>query len=509
MNLAYAPQKALSLMIASEVFHAVPRYKKYPPYPGNMSFDNFRVSYEDDLAEMTTEEKFIYTNHTETAPKNVSSLRQIAGFGSSPVVTYGGTGAYFLDKIRDGVWRLEVMPDAVWVSNLFGRNSLTKEVAVINWRTWPMEIRLPDLGSDFIIQSPGAKAKAPSVTGSSFEVSPGVFLLVRKGVASVPLADETWKNIRIGEFVAPETNLRKNYVVHRAPVQAASGQPILISATVVTKAKPAKVTLHYGMTYATQSQEMIHGHGYEYSLTIPAEVMKPGYFNYYISVFTDGKTYTFPSGGEGAPFDWDFHDNRTYSVPVVDSGSALYLFNASTDSEEMSREWRRGSRLVPGDAPGVASLEVNVEKLFVADPENLNAGAIHDYSMRYNFLPNVSARKAELRGFGRMVIKGNSIDHPLRIRLALIDRKGRTFGGEVELTPETRDYVIPIQDLKPVKQVILPRPYPTFLPYFFTYDDSKPIDMSSIETLQISIGGQSGNAEGPFRFQLESVRLEK
>lgn len=508
MNLVYAPQKALSLMIASEVFHAVPRYKKFPAYPANMVFDNFRVSYEEDLAEMVTEEKFIYTNHTATTPENASSLRQVAGYGNSSVVKYGGTGAYFIDKIKDGMWRLEVMPDAIWVGNLFGRNSLSKEVAVVNWRTWPMTITLPDLANDFRITALKSPSKDTTVNGTSFDVSPGVYLLVRKGVEGSLSGDDPWKNIRLGEFAAPETDLRKNYVVHRASSQAVSGQPLTISATVVTRSKPEKVTLHYGITYASQSGEMIPGHGYEYSFTIPADALTPGYLNYHVSVLTDSKVYTFPSGKEGRAHDWDYYDDKAYSVPVVAPGSPLYLFNASTDSEEMSREWRRGSTLVPGDVPGSAALDVRVEKLFVADPENLNATPVHDYSMRYNFSPKVAARKSELKGFNKIVLRGRSGDQQTRVHLALIDRAGRTFGGEIELTAKNGDYPLNLSDLKPVKQVILPRPYPTFLPYFFSYDDGKPINLSDIETLQISIREQS-QKEGPFRFLIESVRLEK
>jgi hypothetical protein len=126
MNLVYTPQKALSLKLASEVFHQVPMYKNYGTYPDNSSFDAFHVSYEDDLAEMITDKKFIYTNNTTTQPQSKAQLEQIAGSGDSPVVKYEGTGAYFLDRIERGVWRLEVMPDAIWVSNPFGRNSLIK-----------------------------------------------------------------------------------------------------------------------------------------------------------------------------------------------------------------------------------------------------------------------------------------------------------------------------------------------------------------------------------------------
>ncbi len=45
LNLAYTPSKAISMMIASEVFHRVPRMKSYGAYPADSLFDVFRVSY--------------------------------------------------------------------------------------------------------------------------------------------------------------------------------------------------------------------------------------------------------------------------------------------------------------------------------------------------------------------------------------------------------------------------------------------------------------------------------
>ena len=101
-------------------------YKDFGSYPANAKFDAFRVSYEEDLAEMITEKKFIYTNSTNSAPASADKLEEIAGFGNSSVVAYEGAGAYFIDKLESGVWRLEVMPDAIWIHDPFGRNSLTE-----------------------------------------------------------------------------------------------------------------------------------------------------------------------------------------------------------------------------------------------------------------------------------------------------------------------------------------------------------------------------------------------
>ena len=132
LNLAYTPSKAISILIASEVFHKIPRLKNYGSYPVDSVFDVFRVSYRNDLSEMNTDQKFYYSNTTQTKPVNSNKLTAIAGVGSSPLVQYDGSGAYFLDKIEDGVWRLEVMPDAIHIRDPFERASPKKKLPAFN-----------------------------------------------------------------------------------------------------------------------------------------------------------------------------------------------------------------------------------------------------------------------------------------------------------------------------------------------------------------------------------------
>ena len=45
LNLIYTPAKAISLLIASEVFHQVPRGKSYGGYPADTLFGDFRFFY--------------------------------------------------------------------------------------------------------------------------------------------------------------------------------------------------------------------------------------------------------------------------------------------------------------------------------------------------------------------------------------------------------------------------------------------------------------------------------
>jgi hypothetical protein len=116
LNLAYTPSKAISLLIASKVFQRLPRLRSFGSFPSDTLFDVFRLSYKNDLSEMNSDEEFYYSNSTSTLPKNVSSLKNIAGVGSSPVIKYAGTGAYFLKQISKTIWQLEVMPDAILYS---------------------------------------------------------------------------------------------------------------------------------------------------------------------------------------------------------------------------------------------------------------------------------------------------------------------------------------------------------------------------------------------------------
>ena len=110
--------------------------------------DGFRVSYTEDLSELNNGKKFYYSNHTNTQPKDASQLVSIAGCGSSPIIHYEGTGAYFMDCLEPGVWRLEVMPDAVVVNDPFAKPSLDKEVVTIAYGAWDMALQIPDLGME-------------------------------------------------------------------------------------------------------------------------------------------------------------------------------------------------------------------------------------------------------------------------------------------------------------------------------------------------------------------------
>lgn len=513
MNLVYAPQKALSLMLAGEVFHNIPLYESFDPYPADTHFGNFRVSYEEDLAEMVTDSVFIYTNNTQTAPPAPGDLFRIAGFGRSPVVRYDGAGAYFLDRIEDGVWRLEVMPDAVWVKDPFGRNNLDDKVAVVRWHDWPITINLPDLGPGFSVRGlNNGNALSLVAQDRTVGISPGTYLVMRKGVTTGLTPDSKWMNIRLGEFVAPVSNVDNTYVIHKPESELTEDSPLTITATIVGPADPGHVELNvYSGGFRPKMMTMERTGPYSYTATLPEGSVVAGFLRYDISVEMDGKYRTYPSGEEGRPSEWGYPDKAPYVVRVVPRTNPVYLFDAIDDADALSHQWLPGSRLVPSDQAGRAEYQVNVENLARPDSENPFGEKHDDYSMRFFFGEKVAGRIDDLKDKNELVFHGHALNNkPCVIQLTLITRYGDAYGADLTVSSSATDYSLPLELLKQVSLVTLPRPYPTFLPYYFDGGSHKPFDLADVETLQISIGPgiPMNELDAPHGIAIESVRLK-
>jgi len=486
MNLAYAPQKALSLKIAGEVFRRVPRYKSYGPYPGNERFDVFRVSYEEDLAEMVTESNFYYTNHTESVPPAAGKLEHIAGWGDSPVVRYEGTGAYFLDQLSPSIWRLEVMPDAVWIDDPFKPSSPKRKVAVIQWNEWPMSITLPDLGNVFEVHGINeGNNHTGSATDGSLVIGPGAYVLTRSGLTSQRKAADKWSTIRLGEFAAPAPTVDRTYLLHRPPDAMAEGNSVTLNATVIGLAQPTSVEVHLeGGRRSGTVIPMVRTRNFQYTATLPGST---GYVRYYLVVRNGKDARTFPADVAGEPRDWDFIGRQPYELPVLPANEPVVLFDAERDNGRLSRNWVPGSGLIP-TAYG-ADLNLQIPRLFVPDPENPDGPRIDDYSMRCYFGDRIAGLKSTMAGKRELVLSVRVTDSACPVQVALVDRNGQAWGVIIQVEPGRTEYRLPLTALKPVKLVTLPRPYPTFLPYFFEGGSAAAAcDLLSTETVQFSLG---------------------
>ncbi|MDD4538601.1 MAG: cellulase family glycosylhydrolase [Lentisphaeria bacterium] len=197
LNLVYTPGKALSFAIAAEAFRNIPRGKDYGSLPENQRFANARLDPDADLSEWLSDNSFLHSNSTTSTPPAPRKLTRIWGVGSSPVVRYQGSGAYFLDKVADGDWLLEVYPDTVMLRDPYSgsmthQGSHTEKVRLV-FRDNSMQVNLPDLKGDLVIQQlAGAKRVPTAIAGTSraiagdapFQVSPGCYRLCRQDRSS-------------------------------------------------------------------------------------------------------------------------------------------------------------------------------------------------------------------------------------------------------------------------------------------------------------------------------------
>jgi len=491
LSLPYAPGKAMGMMIACEVFHRLPLGKSYGRYPENNTFDVFRLSYEDDLAEMVTNEKFLYTNHTGTVPPEPSKLIQVAGTGSSSIVTYEGTGVYFLDRLDPGVWRLEVMPDAIWVRDPFEPASLQKKVSVILWKEWPMTIQLPDLGSDFSIEGLNDGNDTEMIAAErTFRIRPGSYLLTRKNINTGWDREDTWKNIMLKEFYAPETNCDKTFVLHEPPGEIDAGSAYILKTRIVTARDPEAVELVLLRGRQRKSIPMERIAGFEYVAGIPAEfVSSPGNVDYYISIIENGICRTFPADMDGHPFDWDFYDRDPWKIRVVEPTYPVCLFDAEADGMKITRMARQTMlEFVPAMQSGKLLVKVEVDQLN-DDPE-------HHYSIRSYFSDRVEARKNDMGSKKELAVYGQSLNgRPCKCQLTLLMKDGTAYGGVLTLEPEEGLYRFPVKDLQTVRRALIPRGYPVFLPYWFEMRKPSKPDLAKAESIQISVGPDIPEAE--------------
>jgi hypothetical protein len=475
-------------MICAEIFRNIPLYSDYGFYPGNTSFGPFHLDVESDLAEMVTDESFYYTNHTQSTPAHPEKLRHLAGWGNSPMVQYDGTGAYFLDKMSDGLWRLEVMPDVIWIDNLFGWNNLNQKRAVIKWETRKMNIHLPDLGPSFKIGAyDSSYVDFPKeIKTGEVELHPGSYLLASTNSKLIFNDIKVPRAFLIYEYNAPKENIDTTYIIPHYLREYAAGRNIEIEATVASNLKIDSVVIFYSYLHGQHSGtiKMNLLHDYQYQAQIPYRQ------------WPDNKilcnVFAYSGQHKIQPFEW--RNGKRIStgnkeINLADSSSPIYLFNAAVDSSRLNRRWLPGSRLVASNNAGVISyLDLKINGLAIKDEENPDAEPVGDYTMRHCFGDLVQDRMQDLMKKKILVVHGYTQGESFPVQVALVMKDGSAFGTRIEMNPDDKTYKVSLEDFKKVNAVLLPRPYPTFLPYYSKAGKVDHLDLSQVESLQISVG---------------------
>ncbi|GAC1516946.1 MAG: hypothetical protein NVS1B4_15290 [Gemmatimonadaceae bacterium] len=515
LNLAYTPRKAMSAIVAAEAMRRLPRMKAYGAYPENTRFGDFRVSYEENLGELVSSDAFLNAGTTTSVPPHPALLRRVAGYGSSPVVSYEGEGVYFVDKLRDGVWRLEVYPDAVPVRDPFELPSPEKIVTRAIARAWPMQITLPDLGASFTVSRlAGAGASGVQrAAGGRFTVTPGVYLLSSRGPVAPATLPSHVGHVALAEYHPPPADTLPPHVESLARGEYLTGRPLEMRARVVTTVPPTAVTLAIRAAGGAGFRRlpMTRTAGYEYRAIVP-DSLREGLYEYAITVASGDSVTTFPAGLHKRPGDWDFYATGFWKTIVVAPATPLPLFDAEHDARRLAFSrigdgGRRGIyRIVPSLHSGTPAFHLERPTVGGSGPE--------DYTASLIVRDRIGDRRTALTGATALTVRGRALGAHQSLHLTLVEQDGTSWSAPVALDSAWGEYTLRLAALKPARSVATPNPFPGNWGYWVTPASGRggprdAIRLADVERLQLSLRMDEGAAvsAAPYGVEIESIRL--
>ena len=496
LNLAYTPAKAISLLIAGQVFRNLPSGGNYSVYPISSTFESFRLDYEQQLSEMNVDTAFYYTATTTSTPVNTTHLKHLAGVGSSACIQYQGSGAYFLDKLQNGKWRLEVMPDVVSLEDPFERPSLKKEVNRVAWNTEAMTISLADLGDNFQVKGLNEGNNVlTTAEGRTVMLGPGTYLVVKKGLA----IDTDRKRIGmlgLEEFIAP-TPVTTDLYVSPSKLWSSNDSSIVVNVAGNLSQDSLFMEIERLGAYR-QLVPLKYLQLGMYAAAIPIGWKKPGRLNYRVWIKREGHYQVFPGNHRANPKQWDYFPQDWWVFNLQQGADSYTLFHASTDQFLTYPSYTKSIQYDYIFSPEGGGLVLHID----AKKNKEGEGFGLQVPIRQKF-PWKAAN------FKDLVIKArSSVAEDLLIEIGLIDANGQNFSKEINLGSNWQLIRIPIASLKPGKSLLLPRPYPGFLPLWFSTDQVANIDLKKLDKLQLFLRYDNMPLDVDFNWELGAIWLE-
>lgn len=522
LNLLYTPSKAISLMIAGKAFHILPRLKSYGDFPENNFFQDFRVDYKSDLSLMNSDTAFYYSNSNLDIPKNINNLKHIAGCGNSSLINYDGTGAYFLDKLEGGVWKLEVYPDCLWLSDPFEPTSLKRQAARLYFNNRKMTVSLHDLGNNFNIYSLSDKSpKTTSAQNFSFIIRPGVYVLASEKINK----DELKKYLIQQEFLSalyqPEA-LAPAVVINETPRNIFYNSKKQFKFKIASENEITKAEIFFKQpgwrNYQKKALKKVNGFNFVFENSFPDEIgmnsqneLKPGKLVYCVAVYLGSKKYTFPSLVEGSPDDWDFFLDDFWTLNILQDEKSIVLFDAGRDFEDIvfpqfSRDLKYRTNFINGSNNETTALSANIKFS--------NESKI-PFAIQVSVNKIINSLGNNLAPYKYIELKARSInDFNKILRINILTLEGGSYQSKFELKQTWQNIKIPISSFEKKDILKMPFSYPHFLPKMWNPKNdngNKTVDVKKINFIQIECDKSDAvKIDNNFQagFEIESVILK-
>jgi hypothetical protein len=431
-------------------------------------------------------------------------------------VTYEGDGIYFLDKVRPGLWRLEVYPDAEPVRDPFELPNADKIVTRAISRSWPMTVVLPDLGPTFTVQSltvgnrPNERA-----TAGRFVITPGVYVLSSAGPVNKSDLPARLGELGFAEYHAPP---RDSLPPSIQPLIAASylaGHDAELRARIVDATPPDSATLFIrpavGGFY--RAFKMRPAGGYEYAATVAATALEEGPHEFVIAVFRGRSTTTFPAGVNRKPWDWDYDGRASWPLEVVGSQTPLRLFSPGSDAERLAF-----TRIGDAGRRGLFRLQFsNVTGLPVFHferPVDARGWSPDDYTASLVIKERVVARRANIGAANALEVRVRGLGPRQRLHITLMEDDGTSWSAAVTVDSGWSEQSLPLSSFVLGRGVLLPEGFPGEWNYWVgpaagRGGNADRLKLDHVERLQLSLRREEGLniSPGSYGVEVESIVL--
>ena len=431
-------------------------------------------------------------------------------------MTYGGEGIYFLDKVRPGLWRLEVYPDAVPARDPFEPPCAAKVVTRAIYRAWPMTVALPDLGSSFTVQPRTAgNPKIERAEGGRFTVTPGVYELSAGGPVEIGSLPTSLGAIGFSEYHAPPPDWPPLSVETLSAPEYLTGRPAELTARVVDLAPPDSATLFIRPTAGGfyRGFGMRPAGGYTYAASVPASALREGPYEYVISVFRRGFVTTFPEGLHRQPWSWDYYGKASWKLDVVDPGTPLALFTPRTDAARLAftrigDAGRRGLfRLGMSPVTGRPVFHLDL----LVDPSGWSPP---DYTASLVIKSRIESRRETIAGAAALHLRLRGLGPRQVLHLTLREDDGTSWSAAVPVDSTWTEQSVPLGRFTIGKGVLLPQGFPGEWSYWVgpaagRGGSADRPRLDRIERLQLSLRGEEGLkvTAGSYGVEVELVTL--
>lgn len=134
LNVRCTPAKAASFMVARKIFEST-RQGTSAAIADEMKSADYRISKEHNAAVYSDNEYYCTSGETASGWSGITpskNVRHIYGIGDSPLVTYSGTGLYFIDQTSECL-SVTLMPDVKVVGDQFMKSDYKTVVTELDY----------------------------------------------------------------------------------------------------------------------------------------------------------------------------------------------------------------------------------------------------------------------------------------------------------------------------------------------------------------------------------------